>query len=122
MSVEGRQYNLIQTDAAINPGNSGGPLINKYGQVIGINSVKITMEGYEGMGFAIPIDDAMPIINELLTGQGYIKGRPFIGIATRDITEMMAKQYNLPIGVYVVEVSSFSAAEKSRYPFRRRYC
>lgn len=113
MSVEGRQYNLIQTDAAINPGNSGGPLINKYGQVIGINSVKITMEGYEGMGFAIPIDDAMPIINELLTGQGYIKGRPLIGIATRDITEMMAKQYNLPIGVYVVEVSSFSAAEKA---------
>ncbi|MBO7209236.1 MAG: trypsin-like peptidase domain-containing protein [Clostridia bacterium] len=113
MSVEGRQYNLIQTDAAINPGNSGGPLVNGAGQVVGINSVKITLDGYEGMGFAIPIDEAMPIINELLTGQGYIKGRPQIGISTRDITEEMSRFYELPVGVYVIEVIPFSGAEKA---------
>ncbi len=113
MTVEGRQYNLIQTDAAINPGNSGGPLVNSSGQVIGINSVKITLDGYEGMGFAIPIDEAMPIINELLTGQGYIKGRPQIGISTRDITEDMSRFYELPVGVYVIEVLPFSGAEKA---------
>ncbi len=113
MNVQGRQYNLIQTDAAINPGNSGGPLVNRFGQVIGINSVKITMDGAEGMGFAIPIDEAMPIINELLTGNGYISGRPQIGVSTRDITEDMAKYYSLPVGVYVIEVSPFSAAEKA---------
>ena len=113
MTVEGRQYNLIQTDAAINPGNSGGPLVNSSGQVIGINSVKITLDGYEGMGFAIPIDEAMPIINELLTGQGYIKGRPQIGISTRDITEKMSNYYELPVGIYVIEVMPFSGAEKA---------
>lgn len=113
MNVQGRQYNLIQTDAAINPGNSGGPLVNRFGQVIGINSVKITMDGAEGMGFAIPIDEAMPIINELLTGKGYVSGRPQIGVSTRDITEDMSKYYNLPVGVYVIEVSPFSAAEKA---------
>ncbi len=113
MNVQGRQYNLIQTDAAINPGNSGGPLVNRFGQVIGINSVKITLEDTEGMGFAIPIDDAMPIINELLTGNGYISGRPQIGVSTRDITEDMSKYYSLPVGVYVIEVSPFSAAEKA---------
>ncbi|MBQ3114599.1 MAG: trypsin-like peptidase domain-containing protein [Clostridia bacterium] len=113
MTVEGRQYNLIQTDAAINPGNSGGPLVNRSGQVVGINSVKISLDGYEGMGFAIPIDEAMPIINELLTGQGYIKGRPQIGISTRDITEKMSAYYDLPVGVYVIEVMPFSGAEKA---------
>lgn len=113
MTVEGRQYNLIQTDAAINPGNSGGPLVNEYGQVIGINSVKITLDGYEGMGFAIPIDEAMPIVNELLTGQGYIKGRPLIGISTRDISKEMSQYYDIPVGVYVIEVVPFSSAEKA---------
>lgn len=113
MNVQGRQYTLIQTDAAINPGNSGGPLVNRFGQVIGINSVKISMSGAEGMGFAIPIDEAMPIINELLTGKGYISGRPLIGVSTRDITEEMSQYYKLPVGVYVIEVSPFSAAEKA---------
>lgn len=113
MNVEGRQYTLIQTDAAINPGNSGGALLNQYGQVIGISSVKISAEGFEGMGFAIPIDSAMPIINELMTGDGYIKGRPVIGITPREITEQMSQVYGLPIGVYVTSVSEFSAAEKA---------
>jgi len=112
MNVEGRNYTLIQTDAAINPGNSGGALVNKYGQVVGINTVKIGASGYEGMGFAIPIDIAMPIINELLQ-DGYVKGRPVIGVSLREITSQMSKRYNLPEGLYVLEVSEFSGAEKA---------
>lgn len=112
MNVEGRQYTLIQTDAAINPGNSGGALVNDKGQVIGINSVKISSTGLEGMGFAIPIDDAMVIINELIE-HGYIKGRPVIGIYPREITASMARRYGLVEGIYVVEVSPFSGAEQA---------
>ncbi len=112
MNVEGRQYTLIQTDAAINPGNSGGALVNKYGQIIGINTVKIGASGYEGMGFAIPIDIAAPIIDELLSN-GYIKGRPVIGIGPRTITAADSKRYNLPVGVYVLSVAEFSGAEKA---------
>lgn len=112
MNVEGRQYTLIQTDAAINPGNSGGALVNKYGQIVGINTVKIGATGYEGMGFAIPIDIAMPIINELLE-HGYVKGRPVIGVSVREITPQMSRRYNLPEGLYVLEVLPFSGAEKA---------
>lgn len=112
LNVEGRQYNLIQTDAAINPGNSGGALLNKYGQLIGINSVKIASDGYEGMGFAIPIDEALPIIEQLMDG-GYVRGRPLIGITPRDITYQMSAAYNLPVGVYVTGVSVNSCAEKA---------
>jgi len=114
MNVQGRQYTLVQTDAAINPGNSGGALVNKFGKVIGINTVKIGATGFEGMGFAIPIDEAMPVINELLDG-GYVKGRPIIGISPREITPQMAKRYNMPEGIYVLEVSPFSGAEKAGF-------
>lgn len=110
MNVDGRQYTLVQTDAAINPGNSGGALINKYGQVIGINTVKISSEDTEGMGFAIPIDVAAPIIDELVE-KGYVSGRPQIGIGTRDITENMSRYYNMPVGVYIVSVSENSGAQ-----------
>jgi len=113
MNVQGRQYTLIQTDAAINPGNSGGPLVNRNGRVIGINTVKIGATGIDGMGFAIPIDEAMPIINELLQGKGYIQGRPVVGVVPREITKQMSKMYDLPEGVYVIEVSPFSGAEKA---------
>ncbi|MCK9479814.1 MAG: trypsin-like peptidase domain-containing protein [Firmicutes bacterium] len=112
MNVDGRQYTLIQTDAAINPGNSGGALVNKFGQVVGINTVKIGASGYEGMGFAIPVDIAMPIINELLE-DGYVKGRPVIGLSLREINEPTSKRYNLPMGLYVLEVMEFSGAEKA---------
>lgn len=110
MTVDGRTYTLIQTDAAINPGNSGGPLLNKYGQVIGINTVKITSTETEGMGFAIPIDVAAPIVQELIS-KGYVSGRPQIGIGPRDITTTMSQYYNLPVGVYVSSVSKGSGAE-----------
>lgn len=79
MTIENRTYNLIQTDAAINNGNSGGALINQYGEIIGINSVKLSTTGVEGMGFAIAISEAKPIIDELMKS-GYVTGRPLVGI------------------------------------------
>ncbi len=112
MEVDGRQYTLIQTDAAINPGNSGGPLVNKYGHIVGINTVKISSSTTEGMGFAIPIDVAVPIIEELIS-KGYVTGRPQIGIGIRDISETMSIYYNLPVGIYVASVSPGSGAEKA---------
>lgn len=100
---------LIQTDAAINPGNSGGALLNSRGEVIGINSAKISETGVEGLGFAIPINDAKPIINQLLMF-GYVKGRPFIGISGQEVTDTISKTYNLPIGIYITQVSQGSGA------------
>lgn len=108
INIENRTMNLIQTDAAINSGNSGGALINAYGEVIGINSVKVTTTGVEGMGFAIPISEASPIISDLLEF-GYVKGRPIIGISTRDVDEYMSQAYSWPQGVQVMSVGSESA-------------
>ncbi len=108
ISIDNRTMNLIQTDAAINSGNSGGALINAYGEVIGINSVKVTASGIEGMGFAIPISEASPIVADLLE-HGYVKGRPVIGISTRDVNEYMNKAYSWPIGVQVMEIMSEAA-------------
>lgn len=79
MTIDNRTYNLIQTDAAINSGNSGGALINQYGEIIGINSVKLSSSGVEGMGFAIAISEAKPIIDDLIAS-GYVTGRPLVGI------------------------------------------
>ncbi|WP_461247375.1 S1C family serine protease [Treponema sp. R6D11] len=109
MTVENTKYTLIQTDAAINPGNSGGPLLNTYGQVIGINTVKVSSA--EGLGFAIPIDNAKTIIDDLIAN-GYVKGRPVIGFTPRrDITSELSKYYGIPAGIYVGEVQAFSGAE-----------
>ena len=83
MNIENRTYNLLQTDAAINSGNSGGALINQYGEVIGINSVKLSTTGVEGMGFAIAISEAKPIIDDLMSS-GYVTGRPLVGISIKD--------------------------------------
>ncbi len=103
--VEDRTMTLIQTDAAINPGNSGGPLINKYGQVIGINTIKISASDVEGLGFAIPINDALEIVDELITN-GYVTGRPAIGISGTEINEFTASINNVPQGVYVSTVDT----------------
>lgn len=108
--VEDKTLNLIQTDAAINPGNSGGALLNSKGQVIGINTVKISVPGVEGLGFAIPINDAKPIIDQLMMF-GYVKGRPFIGISGREVTESISRQYNIPMGIYVLEITPDSGAQ-----------
>ncbi len=112
MEVDGRQYTLVQTDAAINPGNSGGPLVNRYGQVIGINTAKITKDDTEGMGFAIPIDVALPVIEELMQN-GYVSGRPQIGVSLREISSAMSQYYDVPVGLYVVAVSTGSGAERA---------
>ncbi|WDU83127.1 S1C family serine protease [Caloramator sp. Dgby_cultured_2] len=112
VQIDDRTLNLIQTDAAINPGNSGGALVNSKGQVIGINTVKISSTGLEGLGFAIPINDAKPIIDQLVMF-GYVKGRPFIGISGREITETIAKMYNIPQGVYIIGVTPNTGAYKA---------
>lgn len=112
VEMEDKTLNLIQTDAAINSGNSGGALLNSQGQVIGINSVKISASGVEGLGFAIPINDAKPVIDQLWM-YGYVKGRPFIGISGDEISDIIAKSYNLPKGIYITDVTTGSAAEKA---------
>lgn len=94
---------LIQTDAAINPGNSGGPLIDLYGNVIGITSQKIVDVEYEGIGFAIPINAAKPIIDNLIT-YGYVPGRPMLGITGSTIDEYVAYFNGVPQGVLISEV------------------
>lgn len=112
VEMEDKTLNLIQTDAAINAGNSGGALVNSQGQVIGINSVKISASGVEGLGFAIPMNDAKPVIDQLMTF-GYVKGRPFIGISGRDITDTLASYYDLPKGIYITDVTAGSGAAKA---------
>ena len=112
VTVEDKQLTLIQTDAAINAGNSGGALVNCYGEVIGINTVKISGSGIENLGFAIPINEAKPIIEELKSN-GYVTGRPLFGISCRDITEEISRAYGFPVGIYVIQVSPFSGAEKA---------
>ena len=104
-------YTCIQTDAAINSGNSGGALVNSQGQVIGINTLKVSSTGVEGIGFAIPVNSTTDVINQLKT---YKKvKRPYIGISGRDLNEATAKRYNMVEGIYVVTVDEFSAAEKA---------
>lgn len=110
ITIDNKTLNLIQTDAAINPGNSGGALCNDKGEVIGINTAKISSSQYEGIGFSIPIDDAKPIIEDLISN-GYVTGRPVIGIAGRAVTEQDAKAYNLKVGVYVSSMTADSPAD-----------
>lgn len=112
VEMDDKVMNLIQTDAAINAGNSGGALVNSQGQVIGINSVKISETGVEGLGFAIPINDAKPIVDQLLM-YGYVKGRVSIGISGIEITNTLASFYDIPKGIYIQEVTSGSGAEKA---------
>ncbi len=102
MTVDNKKYNLIQTDAAINPGNSGGALVNIYGEVIGINSVKISSTGVEGIGFAISISEAKPIIDDLIA-KGFVSGRPLIGIQATETS----------YGISVTAIEEGSGAEKA---------
>lgn len=108
-SETGYTMECIQTDAAINPGNSGGALVNMYGQVIGINSSKIVATGYEGLGFAIPIDDALPIISDLKE-YGYVKDRAMLGISGQYLDSWTANFYGLPSGMYVASITNESVS------------
>ena len=102
---------VLQTDAAINSGNSGGPLCNSNGEVIGITSLKLVSSGVEGMGFAIPINSAKPIYEQLIQ-YNKVK-RPYIGVRGRDLDADTAKKNNLVEGIYVASVDEYSAAEKA---------
>lgn len=105
---------LLQTDAAINPGNSGGALVNSAGEVIGINSSKFASEEIEGMGFAIPMATAEPILNQLMNQETISKDeQAYLGVTGRDITSEYASAYGMPEGIYIVEVSDGSPAAKA---------
>ncbi len=105
----GSSMECIQTDAAINPGNSGGALVNEYGYVVGINSSKIAATDYEGIGFAIPINDAKPIIEDLKS-YGEVQGRVRLGVEVRMIDSVLAKLNNIPTGAMVISVEKTSDA------------
>lgn len=103
---------LIQTSAAINPGNSGGALLNMKGEVIGINSVKYSQTDVEGMGFAIPISQAAPIINSLIERKAVEEGNTaYLGIAGQDVTPQISEAYGMPQGIYVTQVKRGTPAE-----------
>lgn len=107
---DGTTYTCIQTDAAINSGNSGGALVNSEGKVIGVNTLKLSGTGIEGIGFAIPINATTDVTSQLIQ---YSKvKRPYIGISGIDLDESTAKKYNLVVGVYVKSIEDFSAAER----------
>lgn len=105
---------LLQTDAAINPGNSGGALLNIKGEVIGINTVKFADYKVEGMGYAIPISRAIPIINELMSREVLKpEEQGFLGVAPQDVTEDVSEMFGIPMGVYISTVVEDSAAAKA---------
>ncbi len=109
--VGNRSMKLIQTDAAINPGNSGGALVNSEGKVVGINTLKLVRSQVEGMGFAIPINEAKPIIQQLIENKKV--SRPYLGITGQTIDEKTAKQYDVPQGVLIRQVIEGSGADKA---------
>lgn len=113
VTVSGRTMTLIQTNAALNSGNSGGPLLNCYGQVIGINTMKVgdymSSAGVEGLGFAIPSTTVKEIVNQLVR-QGYVSGRPSLGITGEEVSSFYQLYYRLPEGLYITEVAGDSDA------------
>lgn len=114
VSGEDNTMKLLQTDAAINPGNSGGALVDSSGAVIGINSSKYADTSVEGMGFAIPINTAIPIINDIVKAQTVSEDeQAYLGIKGTNVTSEYAQYYNLPEGIYVSSVTSGSPADKA---------
>lgn len=117
VTINDNTMTLIQMDTAINNGNSGGPLINSSGQVIGINSAKMssTYSGeatVEGIGFAIPMSEAKSIVDDLIN-YGYVTGRPQLGISCQDVTEAVSQAYNIPVGAYIFSVTAGGAADQA---------
>ena len=116
--MDGYDGSLLQTDAAINPGNSGGALLNANGEVVGINTAKVSADSVEGMGYAIPISDASDIITDLMNQETKTKvseeEQGYIGIRSEaDVTSDLADMYNMPTGVYVSEIIDGGAAQKA---------
>lgn len=119
VTTDGVTLNLLQTDAAINPGNSGGALLNAKGEVIGINSIKNVQADVEGVGYAIPISTAVPIINELMNRTELKDSeKAYLGIAGKDVTESEAQMLNIPVGIYVNKVEDGSPADKAGIKIR----
>lgn len=118
VTINDKTMTLIQTDTAINNGNSGGPLINSSGQVIGINSAKMSSSvsssgaTIEGIGFAIPMTEAREIVDDLIN-HGYVTGRPQLGISCQDVSEAVSQAYNLPIGAYIISITEDGAADEA---------
>jgi len=113
ITTSGRTMTLIQTNAALNSGNSGGPLLNCFGQVVGINTMKIgdfvDEAGVEGLGFAIPSNTVKDVVEQLIA-QGYVDGRPALGFAAETVSPFLQMYYGIPQGVYITEVSAGSNA------------
>ena len=113
VAIDGRTMSLIQTNAALNSGNSGGPLINSYGQVIGINTMKIgaftDSAGVEGLGFAIPSATVKDVVDQLID-QGYVSGRPTLNLTGEALSSFYQRYYRLPAGLYITEVEPGSSA------------
>ena len=114
VTVNGRSMNLIQTNAALNSGNSGGPLINSFGQVVGINTMKIgtftDKSGVEGLGFAIPSATVKEIVNQIIQ-KGYVSGRPWLGLTGEGFSPFYQRFYRVPTGLYITQVDPGSPAE-----------
>lgn len=119
INVDGTPFNMIQTDTSINPGNSGGPLFNQYGEVVGIVSAKYSSysnESVEGLGFAIPMNDVLAMIQDIMTN-GYVTNKPYLGITGGSMSQQMAAQYRYDIttGVFVYSVEEGGAADKAGF-------
>lgn len=117
INVDGTPFNMIQTDTSINPGNSGGPLLNSYGEVVGIVSAKYSSyasQSVEGLGFAIPINDVAAMIQDIMTN-GYVSNKAYLGITPGTMNEQMAAQYRYDVtkGVFIYSVEEGSAADKA---------
>ena len=118
LTIDDVTINAIQTDAAINPGNSGGALFDSYGNVIGIVYAKSSSVSIEGIGYAIPVNNIKDLVAQMINDPDSVKDQTkgsqiMLGITIRDITEDMSMQYSMPVGVYITEVSSMSAAERA---------
>ena len=110
IEIGGYIMKVMQTDAAVNPGNSGGPIINCRGQIIGVVSSKISEEGVEGIGFAIPMDTALAVANDFIE-YGYVKNRPMLGVSIEEIDSYYAQYFGMQPGLRVASVQDGSAAD-----------
>ena len=118
LTIDGVTINAIQTDAAINPGNSGGGLFDSYGNLIGVVYAKSSSVSVEGIGYAIPVNSIKDLVETMINDPESVEAQTrgsqiMLGITIRDVTEEMSEQYSMPVGVYVLEVSSMSAAERA---------